>query len=264
MKRTFRAGLLLSTAAVMVASAASADERPMPTRQFVLDLGIGGSVQPKYDGADNYLLYPFPIISVGRFYVPGLGQVVDGATTKRGFFFFPSFNYIGERKASDDPDLTGTNSINWALELGVGIGYRHDWLRGFVELRQGINGHHGQVGQFGLDIITNPVERVEFSFGPRVAFASEDYMDRYFGVSTTEAVASGGALTPYDPSGGFKSVGIAARASYAWTDTVSLHLQGRWDRLIGDAADSPIVNKGSEDQFSAGVGISYRFSFDVF
>ena len=65
--------------------------------------------------ADSYLVYPMPIISVGRFYLPGLGQVVDGRR-RSGVFFFPSFNFIGERKASDSTDLTGTSTVDWALE----------------------------------------------------------------------------------------------------------------------------------------------------
>ena len=43
-----------------------------------------------------------------------------------------------------------------------------------------------------------------------------------------------------------------------------LHIRGGYDRLVGDAADSPIAEAGSKDQFSIGVGVSYRFAFDVF
>lgn len=40
------------------------------------------------------------------------------------------------------------------------------------------------------------------------------------------------------------------------TDYASL----RYKRLLGDAADSPIVaNLGDRDQVSAGIGIKYRF-----
>ena len=46
----------------------SPEDRPMPTKQFVLDLGGGAMVKSKYPGADSYLFYPFPIIAVGRFY----------------------------------------------------------------------------------------------------------------------------------------------------------------------------------------------------
>lgn len=264
-----RTGFLsLVSAAILAASVPGAqaqdgqDERPMPATQFVIDLGAGVAVQPEYPGSEDYLAYPVPIVAFGRFYVPGLGQVSDGEEVTRGFFFFPSFDVIGERKASDSASLTGTNTIDWAVELGAGAGYRYDWLRGFVVVRQGFNGHEGQVAEFGLDVVTNPLERVTFSFGPRATWGSGDYMDTYFGVTPAEAAA--GPLTAYNPDSGFKTVGVAARASYAWTDNVALHLQGGWDRFVGDAADSPIVMAGDENQFSVGAGVSYRFGFNLF
>jgi len=239
-------------------------EKSMVTNQYVLDIGVGGLLKPKYPGANRYFFVPFPIIGVGRFYVPGFGQVVDGKKVKRGFYLYPSFDFNGKRKASDSSNLTGTNTIDWALELGVGAAYRYDWLRGFVELRQGINGHKGQVADFGIDFIINPSDRLEVVFGPRASWASDDYMNTYFGVTAAEAAAPGSILSAFDADAGFKTVGLAIRASYGWTENTTLHLRGGWDRFVGDAAKSPIVNVGSEDQFSIGAGVSYRFAFDVF
>jgi len=242
----------------------SVKDRSIATSQYVLDLGVGAMLKPRYPGADSFLVYPFPIIAVGRFYVPGLGQVVDGSKVRRGFYFFPSFNFIGERKASDSPDLTGTNPIDWALELGLGAGYRYDWLRGFVEFRQGINGHTGQIADLGIDFIFNPTNRLEIFFGPRASWGSDKYMNTYFSVTAAEAAAPGSVLSTYNAGAGFETVGLAARASYAWTENTTLHVRGGWDRFVGDAARSPIVKAGSENQFSIGVGVSYRFAFDVF
>ncbi len=242
----------------------SPNDRTTANRQYVIDLGVGARLKPRYPGAEDYIVYPFPIIAVGRFYVPGIGQVVDRDKVKRGFYVFPSFGFIGERKASDSPDLTGTNTIDWALELGIGAGYRYDWLRGFVELRQGINGHTGQVADFGIDVIFNPTDRLEVFFGPRASWGSDRYMNTYFSVTAAEAAAPGSVLSTYDAGAGFETVGLAARASYAWTETTTLHLRGGWDHFVGDAARSPIVKTGSENQFSIGVGVSYRFAFDIF
>lgn len=234
-----------------------------PTRQYVFDLGVGALVKPRYEASDSYLIYPFPIISVGNFYLPGFGQIAD-ERKKSGVFLYPSFGFIGERKASDSRDLAGTRTVDWALELGLGGGYRTENFRVFAELRQGINGHTSQVGQFGFDGIFYPTEKIELSVGPRADFAASGYMDTYYGVTASEAAASGGTLTAYDPGAGFKSVGLAARASYDLNKDVRLHLQGGYDRLVGDAADSPIAKAGSKDQFSLGLGVSYRFSFDLF
>ena len=231
-----------------------------PTVQYEIELGAGAIVKPKYPGADSVLVSPFPIFGVGRFYVPGLGQVVDGEEAKRGFFFYPSFDVNGERKASDSSDLTGTRKVDWAVEVGVGAGYRYDWLRGFAEFRQGFNGHEGQVAEFGLDFIATPIERVEFFFGPRASWASNDYMDTYFGITIDEA----STLSAFNADAGFKTVGMAGRVRYDWTEQIAFHLRGEWDHFIGDAADSPIVKAGNTNQFSVGVGMSYKFAFDLF
>jgi len=260
-----RAALALSLSILSGAALAESGQvsQQDSTKQFVIDLGVGAIAKPRYEAADSYLIYPFPIVTVGRFYLPVFGQVVDGKR-RSGPFLYPAFNFIGERKASDSAELTGTKTIDWALELGLGGGFQTHHFRAFGELRQGINGHHGQVGRLGVDGIVYPGPKWEVSFGPRADFASEDYMDTYFGVTASEAANSGGRLTAYNPSAGFKSVGLAARASYDWNDDVRLHLQGGYNRLIGDAADSPIAKGGSKDQFSVGLGVTYRFAFDLF
>lgn len=232
--------------------------------QYVFDLGVGVMARPSYAGADSFTANPFPILSIQNFYFPGLGQIVDGSSAKTGFYFYPSFGFVGERKASDNADLTGTNKIDWALELGLGAGIRGDYFRAFAEVRQGVNGHTSQVGRFGLDAIAHPTDRLKVSFGPRADFAAGDYMDTYFGVTAAEAAASGGRLTAYNPGGGFKSLGLEAEGVYDLTDDVKLHLRGGYDRLVGDAAKSPIVKLGSKNQFRIGLGMSYRFAFDVF
>ena len=106
----------------------------------------------------------------------------------------------------------------------MGVGYRYDWLRGTVEVRQGINGHDGQVIELGMDIVTAPVETLQLNFGPRLTWASGNYMDTYFGVTEAEASASGSHLSVYDPGSSFKTAGLEARAVYALSDTTRLHI----------------------------------------
>jgi outer membrane protein len=227
--------------------------------EYVVHLGGGAKYQPKYPGASDYIFVPYPLAAVSRFNIPGVGQF-GGKTS--GLSLFPSFGFHGKREASDSPSLAGTNTVDWAVEVGAGVAYRYDWLRGFVQARQGFNGHHGQVVDVGLDIITQPMDRFTFVFGPRATWASNDFMSTYFGVTPSEAAASGGALTPYSAGAGFESVGATARVSYALTERTSVHVQGEWERLVDDAANSPITS--DENQFSIGIGLTRKFSFNLF
>ncbi|WP_310621796.1 MipA/OmpV family protein [Flexibacterium corallicola] len=223
-------------------------------KQYVVDIGLAGVVSNKYDGSDKYNIYPLPLIAFSRFYLPALGQVKDGV--QGGVFVYPSFGYVSERKPSDGEKLRGTRKIDWAGEIGIGGGYRHDWFRGFIEVRHGFNGNTGVVGRAGLDFIYSPLEQWTFSLGPRADFADSDYMETYFGLSSSAAYG------PYSADGGFKSVGLVGRVSYSVMEDITLHLQGGWDRLIGDASDSPVTE--TDNMFTVALGATYRFDFNLF
>ena len=244
---------------VIAGPAAAQEAAPVEERQYVLSLGGGGAFIPQYPGADRYIFVPFPLAEVGRFYVPIVGQTEGN---KQGFFFYPSFGFIGERDPSDDKSLKGTKKIDWAFEAGLGAGFRYDWLRAYATIRQGFNGYDGQVGDLGFEVVVPVGSRFEVAFGPRASWGSEDYMETYFGVTGAEAAK--GSLAKYQPDAGFKSAGLSARVSYALTDRTKLHAKAAWDRLIGDAGDSPIVKAGDANQWMIGVGITYKFSFDLF
>ena len=59
-------------------------------------------------------------------------------------------------------------------------------------------------------------------------------------------------------------MGLAGSASYKLTESWKLHALAGWERMIGDAGNSPIVEEGSENQFYGGAGLTYRFAFDIF
>lgn len=210
-------------------------------------LGIGGRVKPAYPGASKTILSPYPIIEIDR----------DPSSNPVGLY--PSFSFVGGREASDSPVLTGTNTIDWAFEAGLGVRYQQEGFKAFIHARQGFNGHDGQVATAGFDLTADVSDQFSVSIGPRVNWASDSYMDTYFGVTAAEAAAPGSVLAAYNPDSGIYSAGIEVKASYDLTDRVRLHGRAGWERYLGDAADSPIVRLGDTDQFTLGGGISYRF-----
>lgn len=254
-------GFAMFAAALALAGgpAAAEDTLIASESQYVVNLGIGGMAKPQYPGADRSMFVPYPIIEFERLYLPFFGQ---RERTTEGVYFYPSFGVIGERKPSDDKSLVGTKKIDWAFEAGMGAGFRYDWLQAFATIRQGFNGYSGQTGELGLDVLVPVTNRVDVAFGPRASWGSTDYMETYFGV--TQAESAKGILSPYKPDAGFKSAGLAAEVNWWLTDRTRLQVKGSWDRLIGDAADSPIVRHGSRDQWTVGIGISHKFEFDLF
>jgi outer membrane protein len=100
---------------------------------------------------------------------------------------------------------------------------------------------------------------VTLSAGPRLALGDSEFTRTYFGVTPAEA-ALNGQVVPYRPSGGVTSVGATAAVSYDWSQQWSTTAFVSYKRLVGDAADSPIVKRfGSENQVGLGLTLSYSF-----
>lgn len=256
---------VLCAATTLTTAAFPAMAEEASNHQYVIDLGAGVMAKPRYPGSDEVIAVPFPLIFVGKFFIPGVGEVISEDDRIKRFSIYPSFNFNGKRDSSDSEDLAGLDDVDWALEVGLGMAYRHDWIRGFVEVRQGFNGYSGQVADFGIDFIANPTEDLQVMVGPRAGWGSDGYMDTYFGITAAEAADLDPPYNqPYDAEAGFNTVGVAATASYDLTDEFTFHLRSGWDRLIGDAADSPIVKEGSVNQFYGGAGITYEFRFSLY
>ena len=256
-------GLLLG-----LADSASSQEPPPPAdaalgaagEDIVLELGGGGLVGPAYEGADHYLVSPWPIVRLHYLRLPHVGAF--GGGPEAGLSIGPSFRFVPERDADDYSDLEGLGDVDAAFELGGTIGYRFDMWRGFATVRHGFGGHHGIVGELGVDAIVEPTPRLSVSAGPRLHFADSDYLDTYLGVTAAQSAASG--LSEFDPDGGLKGVGVEAEARFALTPRWSIVGSAGYERLVGDAADSPITEAGSENQFTAALGLTYRFGLDLF
>ncbi|KQT64409.1 MULTISPECIES: MipA/OmpV family protein [unclassified Aureimonas] len=234
---------------------------PSDSVSMVIELGIGGLVAPKYEGSDNYEVSPYPIISLDYLSIPGLFTVGSPTpNTAGGFSIGPSFGYTGERE--EPTELRGLFDVDATYEAGVKVGYEWTYAEIYGEARYAFGGAEGLVGSVGANLIARPTPELELKAGPLATFASEDYMDTYFGVTSFEAARSGGRFSAYDADGGFKTVGAAATARYEFRPEWFLNAKGSYETFVGDAEDSPIVKAGSEDQFTFGVGISKRFSIN--
>jgi outer membrane protein len=68
-------------------------------------------------------------------------------------------------------------------------------------------------------------------------------------------------LPVYNAGGGLYSYGAGAQLEYFLSPQWSAHVFGEYERLTGDAANSPLVTqRGSADQFTVGVGATYSFN----
>ena len=252
--------LLIALAAILPAwSAADAQD----SRDIRVRVGLGAQLLPEYIGADSTMVAPLFHINLAR----GTHEFSFGAPddspsiavlSKGGFSIGPAGNIQGRRKESDVGAPVG--SVSRTFEAGVFAQYlAGDSFRVRGELRKGINGHDGLVGELAADKIWRDGDRYVFSIGPRVLFSNGRYERAYFGVTPAVSIASG--LPPYRPGGGVHALAVASAVTYALNDRWGLFGYARYARLVGDAGKSPIVREfGSRDQLSGGIGLNYTFT----
>ena len=221
-------------------------------------------VGPSYPGADDFSVVGFPSVSFRRsgtrerFSAPDDGlsfSLLEESAVRVGFVG----RFQGGRYYKDDRRLYGLDKIDWAVEPGVFVEYWPvEFLRARAELRRGFGGHEGFVADLGLDLVQR-FGAFTVSVGPRLALGDSEFTRTYFGVTPLEA-AINGQVVPYRPSGGLTSVGVTTGVTYEWSPQWSTTAFVTYKRLVGDAADSPIVKRfGDENQFGLGLTVSYSF-----
>ncbi|MCC2097232.1 MAG: MipA/OmpV family protein [Hyphomicrobiales bacterium] len=228
-------------------------------KAYDLDIEIGAAAgfQPAYEGSRSFKATAFPFMSLHFIRLPVFGEF--GGGPDRGWSFSPSFRVLSERNQSDDRRLRGLGNIDMAVELGGKVAYRWDSLRLFGEIRRGFGGHHGWTGGIGADVILQPHSLWTVEAGPRLEFADSTYMRRYFGVTPAQSVLSG--YRTYRPGGGVKSYGAELKVTRQLTESWSVVGRASFIRLAGDAGKAPLVRAGTENMFSASIGLSYRLRY---
>ncbi len=69
-------------------------------------------------------------------------------------------------------------------------------------------------------------------------------------------------LDQYSANGGLLATGLEVGARYLFNERWGVEGAIGYDRLVNDAADSPITGQGSADQYTARIGITRRISLD--
>ena len=240
------------------------DEGGLP---FGIVAGGYAFVTPVYEGSDEYTVTAFPLV-YPKFYGdgPGLGDrlTLRGLDDVRfalfkqgGFEFGPVGGYTFGRQEDEAALLDGLGDVDDGLILGAYAGYGIEPFFFDVAYSRQVTGEDDAGYQIDMTggAETALSEQLALTTSVTAAFASDDYLDTYFGVTPGRSASSG--LDAYDPDGGFKSVGVDLALEYQFTERAALRTSVGYSRLLGDAADSPVT--ASSDQFRGGFGFTYSF-----
>lgn len=232
---------------------------------WTVSIGFDGWFLPRWQGSDgNYIFAPVPLLDIRkvgtpeRFHGPrdGFGfTLIDLGQFRAG----PVAAIRLPRKEYKDIKLAGLGDVATAYEFGIFAEYMWgSWLRTRAEVRQGSGGHHGIVADLYADVIAPVSRQLTLSAGPRITLATSSATSPYFSVTPAQSLTSG--LPVFDAKGGVRAVGAGAKARYLWNPQWGTHVFVEYERLTGDAKNSPVVaQRGSPDQWMFGAGVTYAF-----
>lgn len=235
-------------------------EAPQQPEVWDLRFGLLGAVHPDYAGSDDYetSLAPYFRINWKDTIVFSGRSLRARVYDRHGFSLGPVARLRGGRDEGDNADLAGLGDDDNALELGGFLRYRTGPYRLRLTAVQDVaGGHNGAVVEVGAGMQV-PFERPWFLLMGRATWADQDYTSSYFGITAPQSVRSG--LRPFAASAGIRDVGFSLSSRLPLWRGLSLVAVLNYERLLGDAADSPLTARlGDPNQLSASTGFIYRF-----
>lgn len=225
-----------------------------------LSLGAALVVTPEFEGAKKYQLLALPVIEYerGSFFLSAFRGAGFKVINDRSIQMGPVVSYRFGRDQDDSDDLKGLGDVRGGFETGVFAHWRiSDPVALKLEFKHGLGTAKGYTVDLGLDYTAELTESLTLILGAETRFADRKYNEEYFGVTRQQSLQSG--YRQYSPDSGLKHAAAKASFNYALTDTLNLGVFGEYKRLTGPAADSPLVKKGSANQATSGLALTWNY-----
>jgi outer membrane scaffolding protein for murein synthesis (MipA/OmpV family) len=263
--------VILAFSALMAASAAHAQLIPAEDVPDVNLVGLVGGTVPDFMGSSSHKGAVGPVLryqfSGTQQYAAVLGpqfllNVLDDPAWRVG----PYVNFrSGRGHDVDDAVVKQMVGINNSWEGGIFVQYNmklsstpfHQVVFG-GDIAHG-NGTVGHLrAMYWMPFNSQTIGNI----GIGTTYASSEWNDTYFSVKNAHDIALFPTLNgqAYHAGSGFEGVNIPFAISYFMTPEWLLTVGGRYEKLLGDAKDSPIVSQhGNDNQWIGGIGVSYVF-----
>ena len=238
-------------------------------------IGAGAVYSASYDGSDDYVVSPIPIVQgkIGGVRIsPRAGGAAldfvnddsDGAKMSAGVAA-----RLNRNRASqiEDPVVLSYGELDTAFEVGPSVGISlpgllnpYDSLSFNIETLFDVAGaHDGTLVSPGVTYFT-PVSRgAAISLSVSGSYVDDDYADYYY------SVPAGGALPAYQADGGWDRVGVNLLTGVDLDGNLAngglaLIAMGGYSRMLGDGKRTPFTSiRGDADQWMGAFGIGYTF-----
>jgi outer membrane scaffolding protein for murein synthesis (MipA/OmpV family) len=245
-----------------------------------ISIGIGGGYGPSYDGSDDYVFYPAPLLQ-GK--IAGIGiqprpaglalDFIPDPAEGIGFALGPVARVrLNRARQIKDPVVEAAGELDTAIEVGANAGISlpkvlnpYDSLTFGTDVLWDVNGaHSGMTFTPSVSYFTPLSRGIAASLSLSAEHGDSDYLDYYYTVTPAQSLASGLPLFTTD-GGGWTKAGATLLTGFDFDGDLTngglaAVLVGGYSRMLGDAQRSPFTSiRGSADQWFAAVGIGYTF-----
>lgn len=234
-------------------------------------LGLTGSNAPEYQGAADRVTKVVPgfFLRYGRLSVTNASGFVtrraDDVERGLGIDLSPSdrfrlklaLRFDAGRDENDSPALAGLGDIKMTVRARVNGVWKLDdrWKLGASWSVDAFGRGGGNLGDVSIQHEQRLSPDTTLAVGAALTIAGDRYLQTYFGISPEQAART--AYPLYTPPFGLRDVELSASLRHEfgphWVALASTSLT----RLVGPAADSPLVKRAGSVRLNAGV--AYRF-----
>jgi len=260
--------LLASTLLLGFAPHAHAQQPQQNTFTGYAALGVFAT--PEYEGSEDLQAVPLLAarLQYNQFYIENRGLGLQANVSPyRAVEFGPAFSFrFGRDDDVDNDTIAQLSEIDDAFEAGgfVKVPFnnvlteRDELALNLSVLTDVSNAHDGTIVTFGPSYSYAMTPRFRLTTSASASYADDNYMETYYNITAADSGASG--LNQFEAEGGIKDVSLTFVGNYAINQRWGVLGLVSYERLVGDAADSPIVDdEGTENQFRFGLAASYRF-----
>lgn len=221
-----------------------------------LTFGLGAGIVPRYDGSDEQRVTPVPFLDAqyGRFFArSGEGLGLKLLQTPQ-FTAGVGLNWMKGYDRDDVPD--GIGKLSDALGARIFVSTHFSGAVVTLSATQAVTkSERGLLANARLSYPYDITDRFKVVPGVAINWANAKYMKSYFGIDSEQAARSG--LSKYHPSAGFKDASLRVGFNYELSKNWNITGAVGVSRLLGDAADSPLVKR--KTQVIGALGVTYDF-----
>ena len=240
-----------------------------------LSVGAGAVYGPSYDGSDDYVFSPIPIVQ-GSLGGVGInpragGLALDFIPDADGEVAFSAgiAAKLNRNRALqiEDPVVESYGKLDTAFEVGPSAGVsfpgllnEYDSLSFNLDALWDVAGaHRGMTVNPAITYFTPLSRGMAVSLSVSATHVDDDYADYYY------SVPAGGPLPAFQADGGFESVGATLFGAIDLDGDVTngglaIIALGGYSRMLGDAKRSPFTAiRGDADQWMGALGFGYTF-----